>query len=137
MATVPQLASLFDSTIKACVQQVNSAISGSTIVDESSRAPYWMSRYFPHTFNVAYSEFDTLFLLLYTLAASYSYCLLGESQLIGMYIKIAWDQDGTAQEKCYLTCSYVVLFSMHAWRVELIEWWHTHSSSRWMCVYDQ
>ena len=37
MATVPQLqvASLFDSTIKACVQQVNSAISGSTIVDES------------------------------------------------------------------------------------------------------
>ena len=29
-ATVPQLASLFDSTIKACVQQVN---SGSTIVD--------------------------------------------------------------------------------------------------------
>ena len=26
-----------------------------------------MSRYFPHTFNVAYSEFDTLFLLLYTL----------------------------------------------------------------------
>ena len=26
MATVPQLASLFDSTIKACVQQVNSAI---------------------------------------------------------------------------------------------------------------
>ena len=35
IATVPQLASLFDSTIKACVQQVNSAISGSTIVDES------------------------------------------------------------------------------------------------------
>ena len=30
MATVPQLASLFDLTIKACVQQVN---SGSTIVD--------------------------------------------------------------------------------------------------------
>ena len=35
MATVPQLVSLFDSTIKACVQQVNSAILGSTIVDES------------------------------------------------------------------------------------------------------
>ena len=35
IATIPQLASLFDSTIKACVQQVNSAISGSTIVDES------------------------------------------------------------------------------------------------------
>ena len=28
MATVPQLASLFDSMIKACVQQVNSAIRG-------------------------------------------------------------------------------------------------------------
>ena len=30
-----------------------------------------MSRYFPHTFNVAYSEFDTLFLLLYTLGIPY------------------------------------------------------------------
>ena len=31
-----------------------------------------MSRYFPHTFTVAYSEFDTLFLLLYTLGIIYS-----------------------------------------------------------------
>ena len=73
MATIPQLASLFDSTIKACLQQVNSAISGSTIVDESVwitctiQHYYWMSCYFPHTFNVAYIVSSILSSYYYTL----------------------------------------------------------------------
>ena len=95
MATVPQLASLFDSTIKACVQQVNSAISENTIVDES----VWITCTIldvtllsAYTFNVDYNEFDTLFLLLYTLDVIQSDCTnsLGVHARILLAFLLVW-----------------------------------------------